>query len=337
MRIQDSQADIGLALGWVAALMLAGGVVACRGDQAETGGPRSMTRTPTTETAGSVGLNHPPVIDEIVIRPAQPVPGRTVQATARVSDPDGDTTQIFYRWQTRRGRVLSEGRSFDTTGLPGGSRLEVIVTATDNGATNVAKTRAFRLAQSPPAIGLVVIDSSEGTKPGAKLMGVVEISNDAFGRVEAELEWKVNGEGVGTEEDLETQRFSPGDIVILQARLTGNARQSRPVSSSPVILSRGDAPEISSKPRAGIDGGLFRYQIRASSGEPDAELTYELLTGPDGMMIDAKSGLVQWRPEMGQRGRFDVEVSATDQWGSGVAQSFSIVAGSTIAPPASAR
>ena len=136
---------------------------------------------------------------------------------------------------------------------------------------------------------------------------------------------------------IETQRFSPGDIVILKAQLKGNARHRRPVSSRPVILTRGGAPEISSKPLAGIDGGLFRYQIRANSSEPDAELTYKLLTGPDGMTVDTKSGLVKWRPEDAQQGRFEVEISATDQWGSGVAQSFVILAGAPGAPPASAR
>ena len=62
----------------------------------------------------------------------------------------------------------------------------------------------------------------------------------------------------------------------------------------------------------------------------------ELVKGPEGMTVDAESGLVHWRPKSEQRGRFEVEVAAVDQWGSGVAQRFAIGADSGAAPAAAA-
>jgi hypothetical protein len=327
--------QIGLAaLVASAALVSVVGLVGCGNDSSEVPGTRSMLQATTESATTREGANHAPQIEGIVLRPARPRTGRTVQATARVTDLDGDPTELTYVWQTRSGRPLGEGRVFDTTGLGSGSRLQVVVSASDGESTSAPSIHSFQLAESYSSIGLVVIDASKGTKPGATLRSVVELSDDDSGRIDAELEWVVNGEVVGTEDQLETEGFAPGDIVILRARLANRARQGRPISSPPITLSRGEAPRILSKPLSGIEGGLFRYQIRAASDEPDAQLTYGLMNGPDGMRVDAKSGIVEWRPKSDQRGRFEIEVCATDKWGTGVAQSFAIVAD---APPASPR
>lgn len=320
-------------IGWMGLIVLIL-AVGCGDDSHESVGPRSMLQSGTSDSAAATGPNRAPTIEAVVTHPVRPMPGRKVQVTARVSDLDDDPIEITYQWRTRSGRVLGEGRVFDTTGLGPGSRLEVSISATDQKATSPATVHSFQLAERASSIGLVVIDASNGTMPGVTLKGVVELSDVQSGRVEADLEWTVNGEVVGTDDELLTARFVPGDIVILRARLANVARPGRPISSPPITLSRGEAPRISSKPLSGIEGGLFRYQIRAASDESDAELTYALLSGPDGMRVDAKTGIVQWRPTTEQRGRFEIEVSATDQWGSGVGQSFAIDA---AAPPASPR
>ena len=147
----------------------------------------------------------------------------------------------------------------------------------------------------------------------------------------------MNGEVVGTDEEIDTSPFAPGDVVILRARVVQDGRPHRFISSPAVVLVRGSAPEILSKPLAGIEGGVFSYQIRARAGEPDARLSYSLRSGPDGMVVDEKSGLVSWRPTGEQRGRFEVEVGATDPWGTGTAQSFVIVVEAPASSPASLR
>ena len=103
------------------------------------------------------------------------------------------------------------------------------------------------------------------------------------------------------------------------------------------MLERSAPPEIVSKPTLTAADGTFRYAIQAKSPVPGAQLRYELLAGPEGMAVGADSGVVQWKPARGQRGRFEVEVAVMDQWGSGVAQRFSIQAGAASAPPASPR
>jgi hypothetical protein len=82
---------------------------------------------------------------------------------------------------------------------------------------------------------------------------------------------------------------------------------------------------------------VFRYALEAKSPNRGATLRYELLKGPVGMAVDSASGVLEWRPTATQRGRFEVEVGVTDQWGSGVAQHFAIHADARGAPPAAAQ
>lgn len=282
--------------------------------------------------------NSAPEIESIEFVPARPTPGRTVRARARVNDPDGDATKVSFVWRNASGRVLGEGKSFDTQGLEEGERVEVVATASDGLSESSEFVKNFRLAESSVEIGLVVIDDAEGRQPGALLSAVVESTDESRGGYDVVYDWTVNGESVGNDDELATSSFSPGDSVVLKAQFEyRGGDKSRFVSSQPVVLTRGAAPEIVSQPLSGIEGGVFRYTIRAKSSEPAAQLRYELLSGPDGMTVGEESGLVSWRPERAQTGSFEVEVAAMDQWGSGSAQSFEISVEIPPTAPASLR
>jgi len=186
-------------------------------------------------------------------------------------------------------------------------------------------------------IALVAIDASEGTKPGSILEGVVESTEDDEGDFEVLYEWIVNGEVVGEDDELDTFALVPGDVVALSARLDFDDRTSRPVRSQPLSIGRGSAPEILSQPEGGIENGRFRYQMSARSDERGARIEYGLIEGPDGMTVDAASGVVHWRPTTDQRGKFAIELVARDQWGTGTGQAFEIHVDGPAAPPAAAR
>jgi choice-of-anchor C domain-containing protein len=83
-------------------------------------------------------------------------------------------------------------------------------------------------------------------------------------------------------------------------------------------------PEITSTPRllADINTG-YRYQIQATDPDRDP-LTYQLLSGPQGMTIDPLTGLTQWQNPIA--GTYQVVVGALDNGGLGAAQSFTLTA-----------
>ena len=89
----------------------------------------------------------------------------------------------------------------------------------------------------------------------------------------------------------------------------------RAVNTPPVILT---AP-----PTTGAVGSTYLYQVGAEDIDQD-RLTFTLVGGPDGMTVDANTGLVQWTPVVGQDGTADVEISVSDSLGASVTQVYSI-------------
>ena len=89
----------------------------------------------------------------------------------------------------------------------------------------------------------------------------------------------------------------------------------RAVNTPPVILT---AP-----PTTGAVGSTYLYQVGAEDIDQD-RLAFTLVGGPDGMTIDANTGLVQWTPVVGQNGTAEVEISVSDSLGASVTQVYSI-------------
>lgn len=83
-------------------------------------------------------------------------------------------------------------------------------------------------------------------------------------------------------------------------------------------------PQIVSQPRlAAVPEAVYRYTVRATDPDNDP-ISYRLITGPDGMSIDSRTGAILWTPSLGTTGDFDVTVAAADNRGASDQQSFTI-------------
>ena len=319
-----------------ATLALAVGCLACGQDDSRSERVASMVATPAEEV-DSPASDLPPVIESIELDPKRPVAGARVRAKARLAPSSGRKAQVTYQWQTSSGRALGRGPVLETKGLDPGSVLEVLATSEEGGQTGETLSHRFRLAAEASQVALVVIVTRDGKSVGSVLRAVVETTDESDGFDVARLEWRIGGKRVGEEDELDTAPFAPGDVVELVAFPDGGSEGRRGIHAEPIVLERGAPPEITSTPSSGIEGGQFRYAVAATSPARGAELQYELLKRPPGMTVDPKTGVVLWRPATTQRGRFDVEVAVKDQWGTGVAQGFSISADSRGAPPAASQ
>lgn len=67
----------------------------------------------------------------------------------------------------------------------------------------------------------------------------------------------------------------------------------------------------------------YEYHATATSTEANAVITYALYSGPDGMKIDATTGVVTWTPT--RAGSYTVIITATDAAGHVVKQAYTIV------------
>jgi len=83
------------------------------------------------------------------------------------------------------------------------------------------------------------------------------------------------------------------------------------VTISPV----NDAPKITSRPvETARVWALYTCDVEAKDPDVRDSLTYSLLKCPEGMTIDATTGLLEWTPTSAQAGTYDVEVRVADDY-----------------------
>ncbi|MBP0011424.1 putative Ig domain-containing protein, partial [Roseofilum sp. Belize Diploria] len=99
-----------------------------------------------------------------------------------------------------------------------------------------------------------------------------------------------------------------------------NARNLAPtITSTP--LSYGSAP-----------GQEYTYQLSAVDPEEGENVTYQLLSSPDNLILDPQTGLLQWTPSASQAGSHLVQVAAVDSQGLPGVQGFYLNVRNNSAP-----
>ena len=96
------------------------------------------------------------------------------------------------------------------------------------------------------------------------------------------------------------------------------------------------APVITQLPQLEHQGSRLAYQFEAEDAEGDRNLRFFLGKAPDGMEIDAFSGLLTWEPAPDQTGKHTVEVGVKDSEGDASKFEWEVTV-NAVAPPASAR
>jgi RHS repeat-associated protein len=71
-------------------------------------------------------------------------------------------------------------------------------------------------------------------------------------------------------------------------------------------------------------GQPYRYPVEAWDPDPDDVLTYRLDEKPDGMAIDAVTGVIEWTPAAGEVGEHRVTLRVSDRDGAEDAQTFTV-------------
>jgi RHS repeat-associated protein len=96
------------------------------------------------------------------------------------------------------------------------------------------------------------------------------------------------------------------------------------------VVAANDAPVVTSSPvTTALTGSSYRYDLQAQDPNGDA-LSYELLSGPEGMTVDA-FGRVRWTPT--EVGSTAVEIAVRDVYGATTTQAFTVTAGADNVAP----
>ena len=135
-----------------------------------------------------------------------------------------------------------------------------------------------------------------------------------------------------------TLRWTPtlaqlGTTIFTLAASDGSLTRTRNVTLAVANHPSNDAPQFTTQPPAGgLAGKSYFYDANAFDPEGDT-LRFELLSSPDGMTIDARSGIVDWKPNANQAGFHPIRLRVSDMRGGSTTQSATIDVGLVNRPP----
>jgi hypothetical protein len=274
--------------------------------------------------------NGAPTIDKLTADDATLAAGGMTTIRSVVSDPNGDS--IDYQWSApTQGWSIVQGG--DT------NRPQIQVTAPDAyGQTGVVKLTVSdgfggsdadqvtvkTEANQPPRIGQLVTNTSE-VKRGGTIQAETFASDGNGDSLNynwsiSSGKWSVQPNNNDPAEATVQATPEPGRAAILEIEVT-DGYGGRDVAKTTVRTEPNTAPTIT-RPKTDLKIGdsnnpspisasrLWKYQVRAQDANDD-ELTYSFAKNPSGATIGTKSGLIEWRPQTGQKGtnEFVVEVS----------------------------
>ncbi len=123
--------------------------------------------------------------------------------------------------------------------------------------------------------------------------------------------------------------------VLVAIRVTDTANP--PAYGSQVYLLKALPPNVppvitSTPVLDAVVGGIYRYQVVASDANNDP-LRYRLNEAPEGMTVNAVTGLIAWTPTQAQLGAHSVVVAVRDGRAAPVEQAFSVTVTTDTQPP----
>ncbi|MEM6398797.1 MAG: Ig-like domain-containing protein [Cyanobacteria bacterium P01_D01_bin.116] len=123
---------------------------------------------------------------------------------------------------------------------------------------------------------------------------------------------------------VENEKLNPEELTSNSSLVFYNPEGGQFTYNLQVLAEINAAPVIESKPEIEILGGKqYQYQIEATDPNDDT-ITYELLTSPEGMSIDAETGLITWDTTTDNVGNQNVVVQASDSRGRTDTQVFNL-------------
>jgi hypothetical protein len=289
-----------------------------------------MAQAPAPQTG-----NRPPVLESVRLDPASPQPGQAVRAIAQASDPDGAPIQFKYQWRVGGVTLPDTTSEVVLKDAAKGTRVEVSVVADDGRSESAAQSASGTVGNQPPELVAVAFDPPGDITAGSTLVARPQAIDKDGDEIHFHYSWWVNGQPVGGDEaSLDSSKLRRGDLIKVRVVANDGMDDSNPIES-PSIRVGNSPPKIVSSPNGFDPDGKFRYTIEAVDPDGDRTLRYRLVKGPEGMTVDALSGLVQWKPSTSQTGKQSVEVEVDDLQGGKTSQRFDLTVGVDQAQAAS--
>jgi hypothetical protein len=176
-----------------------------------------------------------------------------------------------------------------------------------------ASSTPVRIRNSPPAITSVSI-APELPRKNSTLEARVEASDPEGDTIAFSYQWVKNGEELigETSETLTDSTLKKGDTVSLRVTPYDTKSTGEEVVSQEIVILN-SAPVITSSPKAQkMKSTLYGYQVVAEDPDGDPIIFSLSPSSPQGMTIDSRTGLIQWKVGRNDAGTHTIEIIAAD-------------------------
>jgi putative Ig domain-containing protein len=263
--------------------------------------------------SGTAGPNRPPVIRSVTLAPIPIVREGVVTATVEADDLDRDALTFTFKWIVNDYDHPEEASpTFHPESLSRGDRLAVEVIPYDGKVSgSPVRSEAVVVGNTPPAIRTLTIQPS-GAKVGDRLVATVDGGDIDGEDVRYTYRWSHNNQVVaeGDQATLETTGFSRGDVIAVSVTPHDRGSQGKERMSELLTLLN-SPPKFTSSAQAVFAQGSFSYVVSAVDPEDDP-FTFALESAPPGMIIDEKTGRIEWKVPAASAGVYKVKLLVKD-------------------------
>jgi len=283
----------------------------------------SCERQKAVDPLPKTKANSPPTILSVTILPERANRENDLGIVVQSQDPDGDLVNYRYQWIRNDVEIAGETSNVLKAGnLRKGDMCQVRVTPSDaKGEGKPFLSNPVKILNAAPVVGEVWIEPQMPTIQ--KDLKACEKSTDGDA-IFFSYQWEKNGEPILEERKdiLGRGRFKKGDSIAVTVVPDDREIMGEPKKSQSVKILN-SAPAIISSPPNSIEGTNYVYQVKASDPDNDP-VTFTLKSGPKGMKIDPKSGLLQWQIHKEDQGTHSIEIEVSDHEGAKSSQQYSL-------------
>lgn len=279
-------------------------VSACNGgkstsDDVSSAGPKSMQQ----QRFGSLRVN---------ILPETPTSGDDLQAVL------SDGGAVAWRWE-RNGRIIDNERTsrLAKRHFVRGDTIAVIVT------TGGKEGKALvGIANALPVVRSIRL-TPEYISRGEDVTVVADVYDPDGDDVGISCAWNINSDEYQLDSlVLPGDRIKKGDRVSATITPSDKYGKGKPFSTQTFTIPNG-SPWFVSTPPSLFSGNIYTYAAEAR--DPDGDpVTYTLVSFPEGMIIDRKSGQISWKISSAHVGSHTIEIQAEDNEGAKGSQKYSL-------------
>ena len=270
--------------------------------------------------------NSPPVITSANILPEKPNKESELNLSVQSKDPDGDSVTYQFQWIRNDEEITGENKNNLKSGtFKKGDLILARVTPSDGKVSGTPFLSApVKILNSPPVIQEVWIEPKVAYVT-ERLKANVKSSDPDRDFIYYTYQWEKNGTLLTEErgEILERGQFKKGDTIAVLVTPDDRETLGTPKKSETLIISN-SPPIILSSPPTSVEKSTYIYQIKANDPDNDP-LTFTLKSGPKGMEMDKKTGLIRWEIRNEDKGSHSVEIEVTDDAGAKSIQRYTLM------------